>query len=84
MNKTAEEILNEFEPNREYPNYYHETNVLEAMHQFAQSQSIAFAEWVIKNGWSFVEDLGKYVKIGMRKSYTTSKLFQLFLTDKNK
>jgi len=32
--QTAEEILNQFEPNREYPNYYHESDVLKAMEEY--------------------------------------------------
>ena len=33
--KTAEGILNQFEPNSEYPQYYHEGDVLKAMDQYA-------------------------------------------------
>jgi hypothetical protein len=33
--KTAEEILNEYEPNSEYPSYYHESDVLKAMEAYA-------------------------------------------------
>jgi len=31
---SAEEVLSKFEPNKEYPNYYHESDVIAAMHQF--------------------------------------------------
>lgn len=36
--KSKEEILNQFEPNSEYPSYYHESNILDAMEEYA-SQS---------------------------------------------
>ena len=34
--KTAEEILNQHQTNGEYPSYYHESNVLEAMEEYAR------------------------------------------------
>jgi len=42
MNKilTKEEILNQFEPNQEYPSYYHEQNVLEAIEAYHQQFSL--------------------------------------------
>lgn len=40
--KSKEEILEKFEPNAEYPSYYHESHVLTAMEDFAdfKTQSI--------------------------------------------
>lgn len=43
MNK--EEILSKFEPNREYPSYYHESHIEQAMDEYAKQEAIAFEKW---------------------------------------
>lgn len=39
-------ILNKFDPNGEYPSYYHESNVLSAMREAMRLESIEFFKWV--------------------------------------
>jgi hypothetical protein len=46
---TKEEILNKYNWSSEYPNYMAEHEILEAMHEYAAQQSIAFADHLKKN-----------------------------------
>lgn len=39
MKKTAEEILDKYQSNREYPNYYHESKIIEAMEEYASQRT---------------------------------------------
>lgn len=34
--KTPEEIINEFDPNDEYPSYYHESSIVLMMNEYAK------------------------------------------------
>jgi len=37
--KTPEQILENYTPNKEYPNYYHENNVIDAMNEYLEENS---------------------------------------------
>ena len=41
--KSKEEVLDSYEPNREYPSYYHESNVLDAMQTYASQFPTGFS-----------------------------------------
>ena len=49
--RTAEEILEDFEANKEYPSYYHVNSVIQAMHLYGEEiitecANVAKSEWV--------------------------------------
>lgn len=44
--KTAEAILDNYSPNREYPSYYHEAHVLSAMSEYRSDLVRKEIEWV--------------------------------------
>ena len=37
--KSPEQILENYTPNKEYPNYYHENNVIDAMKEYLEENS---------------------------------------------
>lgn len=43
--KTAEDVLNEFTPMMEYPSYYHESNVIQAMEKYKKQHAFDFTEF---------------------------------------
>lgn len=57
--KTAEEILNQHQANGEYPSYYHESNVLEAMEEYASEAIKADREKVAKEAKVRIKDSSK-------------------------
>ena len=67
MNK--EDVLNQFEPNREYPSYYHESNVLSAMDKWAEIKSAAEVSRVMGELVKWMEE--KELQMDSENFYTT-------------
>ena len=44
--KTKEEILSKHDSNKEYPSYYHESNILFAMQEFAEAYHEDKTRWI--------------------------------------
>lgn len=66
--KTPEEILDQFEPNSEYPSYYHESNIIQAMEQYA---SQFYSEEQVREAI----ELAREEKDFHGYKYTVSKIF---------
>jgi hypothetical protein len=60
--------------------------VKEAMDEYAEQQSIEFAEWIDESGYEpiLVNNERYFTRLGQRPKHTPKELYQLFLNDQNK
>lgn len=76
---TKDDVIHSYEPNGEYPSYYHESEIEKMLDDWAKQQSIGFAEWMSNNRLDFQPAKGgKWIGIDL-VVLTPAELYTLFL-----
>lgn len=90
---TKEEILNKKHWNSEYPNYMAEDQILEAMEEYAQQESISFLNWFLESSWTYLQQNERdeslfieanWARTDESKTCTQTELYKLYLDSKTK
>lgn len=86
MSKSKDDIIEEFMPDHEYSiksdafQCYNQNKIGRMMEEWAQFQSIAFAEWCQESGWEkHIGESSWRNRMGYVTEYSTEQLYNQFL-----